>query len=715
MATTFNQSTAPDELVKHALENSSETGITEDNKEKLALALKEKKENGELKIKIETQAELGRLKSLINTRLAAEKLDRDVDETINGLSDLEIKDVAKEIITESEKPAPETAESSEATEVIENPLAELPSLYPITANIPEKAQEVMAEHKTKWWGIWEILADKFYDFLLSRGLGEYVAKVRWFSNSNSERRAESGYNSLIDGEGRSSWENSPLTNILILDHIDKNTFKKILAQFPWLDLSNKRNREAAFQWKYATDSSLNKYHRIFEGLRQMSEEFSAPESIDYNPEERLKRLLSYSRNESMDESILSQTPPVIDRFIPEELGESENFEDLWSAEVQVQDLIEARNLDSDLKKTQDKLVASKAVTPVTDESNKQVVETETKLKPLQEKLDVLKESEKWIMLEALWSTGKVLETLMAQKTVLDAREPKDTKEIATNKTQIDFYEKNKLSILSKIESVMARDTANTDKWNFLESKSASDIVTARFGIQSIMKSVPITENEVALENQEPETVLLSKEVAAITQEIEQRAQEYSQATTPDGKTAIKESAQNKYESLQAKNITAEALNTIIQWEYGKLPEKAKKSEEAMKHIKISTEKAQKAIQKIESEGTINLKPLDPSDQNNLLYFEWKLYQRESKWLWGGNTYQEMFFDGNNLKRWSGGKFIDYTSNTELSKKGHKVISYKEANDRIWTLLPSKRKVNKDDWIYVKPEYFAGKLRNIKID
>lgn len=47
------------------------------------------------------------------------------------------------------------------------------------------------------------------------------------------------------------------------------------------------------------------------------------------------------------------------------------------------------------------------------------------------------------MIAALEDTNKELETLKAQKTVLEAKEPNNTEEIAKNKEKIDFYEKNR--------------------------------------------------------------------------------------------------------------------------------------------------------------------------------------------------------------------------------------------------------------------------------
>lgn len=63
----------------------------------------------------------------------------------------------------------------------------------------------------------------------------------------------------------------------MLDHIDKNAFKKILAQYPNLDFSNKRNIEAAFLGKHADKPELIRYHRIYEGMRKMCNELSRPE------------------------------------------------------------------------------------------------------------------------------------------------------------------------------------------------------------------------------------------------------------------------------------------------------------------------------------------------------------------------------------------------------------------------------------------------------
>ncbi len=223
------------------------------------------------------------------------------------------------------------------------------------------------------------------------------------------------------------------------------------------------------------------------------------------------------------------------------------------------------------------------------------------------------------MIAALEDTNKELEILRAQRTVLEAKEPKNTKEIAENQTQIDFYEKSKVSIMEKINSVMITAENDSEKWNFQDTKTANDIVTARIGIQSIMEQTPISATEAASENQEPETEKLSQEIAILSQEIEKNAQAYSEATTTEGKAALKKTAEDKLKSLQEKNTVATGINKTIQENYAKQPDKARRSEEAMKQILVSLENAQKSIKKIETEGASELPPLDPRDSNNLVY------------------------------------------------------------------------------------------------
>jgi len=137
---------------------------------------------------------------------------------------------------------------------------------------------------------------------------EWAARIRGFTNSNMEKRAEASYNVLNGDEMRNTLSNSPLSSIIVLDHIDKNDFKKILSQYPNLDFSNTQNIEAAFLGKHSGKPELIKYHRIYEGMRQMSGDLSGTDSMSYNPEERLKELLNYSRDETMDANISFNTP-----------------------------------------------------------------------------------------------------------------------------------------------------------------------------------------------------------------------------------------------------------------------------------------------------------------------------------------------------------------------------------------------------------------------
>lgn len=132
--------------------------------------------------------------------------------------------------------------------------------------------------------------------------------------------------------------------------------------------------------------------------------------------------------------------------------------------------------------------------------------------------------------------------------------------------------------------------------------------------------------EAASENQEPETEKISREITTLSQEIEKNAQAYSEATTTEGKAALKKTAEDKLKSLQEKNTVATSKNKTIQENYTKQPDKARRSEEAMKQILVSLENARKAIQKIETEGASELEPLSCSDKNNLLYKNGKLYQ-----------------------------------------------------------------------------------------
>jgi hypothetical protein len=97
----------------------------------------------------------------------------------------------------------------------------------------------------------------------------------------------------------------------------------------------------------------------------------------------------------------------------------------------------------------------------------------------------------------------------------------------------------------------------------------------------------------------------------------------------------------------------------------------------------------------------------------LIYYDWKLYKNiKNHW---DPEYLEMYYENNVLKLSEFGKKIKHKKwdIKSLIEKWCKVIPNWEAND---VLRGPNVELNlvKGVWIYVKPEYFAGKLRNIKV-
>ncbi len=365
----FNKNTAHEELITHALEKTSETGITETNKEKLKQALEEK-EGETLKIKIETKEELEKLKTNIVTKLKLKQAE--------WLTEAEIKETATEIIEESKTP-----ETEKNTETIDKTAPEVPevehNLPPLeNVNIPENVQEEMAKYSPKPGNIGKFVQDFILNFMAGFA-PDWVAKVRWFGNATLEKKADAWYNTLVSDESRALLEGSPLSNILILDHIEKNDFKKILAEYPTLDFSNKTHIEAAFLGKHASNPNLIKYHRIYQGMGEMQTELSNPESIGYNPEERLKKLLSYSRQEDME---IEKYEPTIS-ITPQQEQVPMNSS---SPEVQKELMTQATELDEALAK-------ARAMPEWTTEEK---TVKEEAMKNAQEKIEkITKKAENW--------------------------------------------------------------------------------------------------------------------------------------------------------------------------------------------------------------------------------------------------------------------------------------------------------------------------------
>lgn len=641
----------------------------------------------------------------------------DSDEVITGkikVKDGELVHTEAPASAESETAAPETPQSEAETA---DQLTQIKSQVP-----PEYQKEVKNYVVDNGWfagvvrqGIsnWIVEIIKWIKgFFATFGIedeGEKkdaLAQINGFEDAEEERRVTASVKALKSSP-ITKWP--PLSDVIKIGHISNEDLTQILKDNPALDFSSNKNIEAAFSGSFLPSEQASKmrYLRIYTLLG----DFHASPRPEYKPKEIFTDLLSGHKNTDLDDRIPereSASPPAVTSSIWAAVEEVST-----SSEIQTQDIIDARKLDTDLQKSRDELFVAKAISPATEESKKKITEAEVALKPYQEKIDILKKSEKWIMMETLKETNISLETLKAQKTVLEAKEPENTKEIAENQTQIDFYEKNKASIMEKINSVMITAENDSEKWNFQDTKTANDIVTARIGIQSIMEQTPISATEAASENQEPETEKLSQEIAILSQEIEKNAQAYSEATTTEGKAALKKTAEDKLKSLQEKNTVATGINKTIQENYAKQPDKARRSESAMKEIKISLENAQKSIKKIETEGTSELESLSCSDRNNLLYRNGKLYQFKEP----GAFYEMVYKEGNLQQAWDAITELAWSNKNPRTaqKLWYKIVPYNEAKEVVSSIDDIQRNIKTGWWIYVAPEHFSGKLRNPKID
>ena len=220
---------------------------------------------------------------------------------------------------------------------------------------------------------------------------------------------------------------------------------------------------------------------------------------------------------------------------------------------------------------------------------------------------------------------------------------------------------------------------------------------------------------------ETETITekILEETEKISKETEKIADDYTKAATPEGKKVKKDIAEKNLKLVTEKQTTAKIENKKILDEYAKnsdnkeYEEKARKSEEAVKKINEIVKLVENIFKKIETEGASELPPLDPTDRNNLIYYDWKLYKNiKNHW---DPEYLEMYYENNVLKLSEFGKKIKHKKwdIKSLIEKWCKVIPNWEAND---VLRGPNVELNlvKGVWIYVKPEYFAGKLRNIKV-
>lgn len=243
---------------------------------------------------------------------------------------------------------------------------------------------------------------------------------------------------------------------------------------------------------------------------------------------------------------------------------------------------------------------------------------------------------------------------------------------------------------------------------------------------------PPEQAPVSAETQELETEKLSKEISLLAQEIEDKAKIYPETTTVDGKAALKKFTTERFNALQEKANKATDINKILQGNIVQEPDKARTSEEAMKQIKISQEKAQKALQQIETEGTIDLEPLDPIDRNNLIYYQGKLYQQseETKYESGKYYFTQIIYNNHDTLEQTvlpGDKAkLSIDNNTELTAKilknaGCKAISYRDAQEMIKSMDDTTTHYA-DEWIYINQDAvtskgvpFSTKLRNIKIN
>lgn len=488
-------------------------------------------------------------------------------------------DVVDGALVYNAETTPETTNAPAET-IPETTRPEEPSLAPITASLPPNMQEEIANYQPdikNSMGNW--IRDAIINFI-GGIFPEWAARMRGFTNANIEKRAENAYNTLTGDEWRNILWNSPLLNILVLDHIDKNEFKKILAQYPNLDFSNKRNIEAAFLGKHAGDQNLIKYHRIYEGMRKMCDELGRPEGISYNPKERLKQILSYSKDESIavEYPDNTNTQPQIETFI-EPIDPS-------SPEAQKVLLTQAKDLDTALSK-------AKAMPEGTDEEKNKKQEA---VKNAEEALKKFQEERKNSIVNIYTDTQKKIQDTQTTIATLEARlspDESERKQLDDANKELWRLQKIEGKIRTQIDTVM---TEKDEKWEINTDTSAEKITKAEIAISAIES------NTATIENQN----LSEEEKKQKEQEKTKKLEEVTEAKTKlkdnnqiiDQKTTARDASIEKYkldsqESIEwAKKILEKYQNDTeitSSEEYKKLRENIKFAEAKRELIKAAIE------------------------------------------------------------------------------------------------------------------------------
>jgi hypothetical protein len=144
--------------------------------------------------------------------------------------------------------------------------------------------------------------------------------------------------------------------------------------------------------------------------------------------------------------------------------------------------------------------------------------------------------------------------------------------------------------------------------------------------------------------------------------------------------------------------------------------KAKDALDALYEIEDVLYNTDKSAPKREEENTPEwspeLTPLDPRDKNNLLFFEWKLYQVSQGPY--DKIFKEIVFKDWTLQGYETNTFIPLTEIKNNPTK-YKAITYEDAQEIIKGLTTEQMNLKDGKWIYVEPGHFAGKLRGITLE
>lgn len=476
------------------------------------ILLKSKEELADLKSKLDIKAdpskqkELDEVEKIFNDKdkiikITQKSLDalrndiNDADEKINGslvINDGELiyNEVTPDWV-DTPKSAPDTPTVPETSVVPEVNLNRIEGI-----KIPEDAQETMAKFPPSKRDFWQVIWDKLLDFVAKFWLGDWVAQIRWFNNENLEKKAETAYNMLVWDEWTSLLSQSPLSNIIILEHIWKNEFKKILGQYPTLDFSNKINIEAAFLGKHADKPELAKYHRIYEGMREMCAEFSSTDGLTYNPEARLKQLLSYSRKEEMDINVGNNTPGSAPLFVTSpswDLWSESETEKILPEKTPQEELTEALDADKELVAAKDKLnIAQNNATLSPEEKTNAIQKAQNELKEAQDKIDTIrdyakKRIEQQIETDKKWiSDAKILsDALWVQiEGARKANKISEVSKLTLEQTSINKKRDLLIGLDKELNSSITQITGNSSAYKiilllqsaYVERKNTSDAI-----------------------------------------------------------------------------------------------------------------------------------------------------------------------------------------------------------------------------------------------